>query len=82
MNEQQGLSPEVTKLFGKDVKDKVELYGWKVTDTPGALSNLNKTLLQIHPAYQRVATLDKINAIASKWSWVACLLYTSPSPRD
>ena len=72
MNEQHGLSPEVTKLFGKDVKDKVDLYGWKVKDTPGALSNLNKTLLQVHPAYQRVATIDKINAIASKWSWVAC----------
>lgn len=72
MNEQQGLSPEVTKLFGKDVKDKVGLYGWKITDAPGALSNLNKTLLQIHPAYQRAATDDKINGIASKWSWVAC----------
>ncbi len=55
---------------------KLEQYGWsEIPDEPGKLEWLHKDQLRIDPAYQRsrVSTV-RVNAIAAKWSWKACLL--------
>lgn len=62
---------ETQMVLGKPV-DKIERYKWIVKDAPGVLQNLNKSVLQIHAAYQRHSNDERITAIASKWSWVAC----------
>lgn len=51
--------------------DRVTRYGWKMKDQPGELRMLNKTLLQIHPIYQRDASAEKILNISNSFSWLA-----------
>ena len=50
--------------------DKVKRYGWVTKDEPGALKNLHKDVLQIHPAYQRDVIPAKVKEITANWSWV------------
>lgn len=65
---------EMAVEFGRQskTKTKIERYGWTVKDTPGELKRLNKSVLQVHPAYQRHAVETKIKMIAAAWSWIAC----------
>lgn len=65
---------DMATVYGKPSKTitKVERYGWSVKDAPGKLVLLNKSVLQVHPAYQRHAVDAKVRLIASAWSWVAC----------
>lgn len=51
---------------------KIERYGWKVSDEPGVLQEIDKNDLFIETEYQRKPLKDKIIKIAADWSWVAC----------
>lgn len=50
--------------------DKIKRYRWITKDQPGDLKNLHKSVLQIHPAYQRDVIKTKVREIAAQWSWV------------
>lgn len=50
--------------------DKIKRYGWKMKDEPGTLKNLPKSVLQVHPDYQRDVILPKVIEITANWSWV------------
>jgi len=51
---------------------KIDRYGWKLRDTQGQFCLVNKLELQISSEYQRDANENKIRALASNWSWIAC----------
>jgi hypothetical protein len=51
---------------------KVERYKWKVIDEPGRFQMIHKNHLHVDPSYQRQGNERKIQAMASRWSWVAC----------
>jgi hypothetical protein len=45
---------------------------FNVLDEPGQFRRIDKNELAIDDSYQREASQQKINAIASNWSWMAC----------
>lgn len=65
---------EMATIFGRQssTMSKVTKNKWTVKDSPGELRNINKHVLQVHPAYQRSCTNSKVTAIAAAWSWIAC----------
>lgn len=52
--------------------EKTKRYGWITKDEPGTLQMLNKSVLMVHPAYQRDLIERKALDIAAAWSWVGC----------
>lgn len=55
-------------------RSKRELFGWKAAGDRGQLMWLDKRLLNVDHAYQRVRTKEnRVNEIARTWSWPACL---------
>lgn len=64
---------EYATAFGRtSKKTKVDRYGWKLKDKAGKLKYLSKSILRMHPSYQRQSNNAKVITIASDWSWVAC----------
>lgn len=51
---------------------KVVRYGWTVVDQPGRFEMIDKTKLLINHDYQRDEIKQKVQQIASEWSWMAC----------
>lgn len=70
MSQRKGKDMELTTHTAKGV-DKTIRYGWVTKDAPGELKMLHKDVLQIHPAYQRDALLDKVRSITAEWSWLS-----------
>lgn len=52
--------------------DKVAEFDWKIVDEPGVPYLANKKELLIDTSYQRDVSKERINKIASRWSWGAC----------
>jgi len=50
--------------------NKVTRYGWAIVDEAGEMLMLHKDRLQIHPAYQREASQEKVSLITANWSWI------------
>ncbi len=67
-------SGEQAKLFGgTETMSKVEMYNWTLVDNPGVYAEIDKSLLNVDPTYQRERIAKaRVNRIASAWSWVAC----------
>ena len=59
-------------MHGQTMQTKIERYGWRLVDSPGESTLIHKDKLKIDDSYQRLATTNKVTAIASKWSWIAC----------
>ena len=52
--------------------DKVNRYNWKMSNSPGELVWLPKSILNIDHRYQRAPKhVSKINQIAKNWNWVS-----------
>ncbi len=51
--------------------EKTKRYGWIMKDEPGVFKNIDKNLLQIHPAYQRELLTSKVAEITANWSWLS-----------
>lgn len=68
-------SVAVTRDVGAYIKNgsmtKIERYKWTIRDKQGEFALLHKDSIIVDPTYQREEVLQKIQAIASDWSWVA-----------
>lgn len=62
---------ETVNIGASKLTSKIDRYGWTVKDKPGEMKMLHKSVLKVHPSYQRHALKQKIASIASSWSWVA-----------
>lgn len=76
---QAALSNEINTRTGKS---KVEQYRWELKDKPGELVWLAKETLHIDHSYQRKAKPQRVLALASRWSWVACGTITVAKRRE
>lgn len=66
-------APDVAPVPNGPPVDKVEKFGWVITDQPGELMWLDKGLLQIDHEYQRDhVNNERVLRITRQWSWVAC----------
>lgn len=63
---------EISKAFTAKGVNKQERYKWSVKDEPGRYKKIEKHKLQVDYSYQRDTKAEKIKAIRSSWSYVAC----------
>lgn len=63
---------EISTLDTHQGIEKIKRYGWTMKDAPGTLQMLHKSVLSVHPAYQRDLNELKSRQVAAAWSWVGC----------
>ncbi len=64
---------DLMSVPGGRLMSKVEVYNWEIVDAPGEFMWIPKDKLLVDHAYQRdQINSQRINDIASRWSWVAC----------
>lgn len=67
-------------VFAEDIAhsgvSKIERYGWKIANSPGALVQIDKDKLQVGASYQRDADRNKVLQISRDWDWLACSAIT------
>jgi hypothetical protein len=59
-------------INGKKATSKIDRYNWTAQDKPGSVQYIKKTLLKMHPSYQRNVATKKVLNMASSWSYIAC----------